>query len=362
MFHRHQGFTLVELLVVIAIIGILVALLLPAVQAARESARRSSCVNNLRQIAIAIANYESRQRRLPPGSQLGDDNFAAANFNAAGVYANGFSMLLADVGENALADQYDWQEPWYRQQPAIASATIAQYRCPSSDYEDDPIDESLFGILSSAFNLPLGRQLGRTDYLLSKGASDAFCEWPKRVPAPERGPFDYASKTRMSDLLDGSAQTFLIGEGASGEAWPMCVEVDCQPDETLLSILSGAGFTPSAPLYARQYWIGSGNAGAVMRGYGWFGAGHLGCTLTPLNRREVTHFLFEDNDTVRNCRGSLSNPANPHRVPGFRSPHPGGANFAYADGHVDFVAEDLDMAAYRAASTVAGADGLDDLP
>ena len=101
---RPRGFTLIELLVVIAIIAILIALLLPAVQQAREAARRSSCKNNLKQLALALHNYEATYRLLPPGYLHKPD--------PGGSFANdmGFAwgtMILPQLEQTNLADQFD---------------------------------------------------------------------------------------------------------------------------------------------------------------------------------------------------------------------------------------------------------------
>ena len=102
---RRPGFTLVELLVVIAIIGILVALLLPAVQYAREAARRSSCQNNLKQIALAAHNHHDTLRVLPPGylGLPGDENFGNAQFS--GVLAHILPFMELDSVRSLMAEQ-----------------------------------------------------------------------------------------------------------------------------------------------------------------------------------------------------------------------------------------------------------------
>jgi prepilin-type N-terminal cleavage/methylation domain-containing protein/prepilin-type processing-associated H-X9-DG protein len=353
--HRTSagGFTLIELLVVIAIVGILVALLLPAVQRAREASRRTACKNNLKQLGVAMQNFESSRRHFPQGGIIDKDQSTNQLFGADGIFANGLTLLLGYLEETNVADRYDQKKPWYFQDSSVARQVVPVFNCPSVAGLTNPHVEPFFAYAANTIKSPIGFTLGLTDYAMSKGASDAFCDWPERIPIAERGMFDYGLRTTSAKLIDGASKTYAMGEAAGGEYWKLCLKWDCVVPDLPSPIEQ---FAPDGPYYARQFWIGSGNVQGAFGGYKYAATGALACTINELNRVPVTHFLFDNRDSVRNCLGSLTNPSNTHRVPGFRSNHPGGASFLLADGSVQWVSDDIELAVYRAASTVAGQD------
>jgi len=135
---NSAAFTLVELLVVIAIIGILVALLLPAIQAAREAARRTECLNNIRQIGIAFTNYESSKKQLPVGAtqRYGNDPVTGAPYTSDPTMFSWVSLLMPFIEEASLHSQVDWTIPLNtRNANGDTSHHIpfATYQCPSDN-------------------------------------------------------------------------------------------------------------------------------------------------------------------------------------------------------------------------------------
>lgn len=133
---RRGGFTLVELLVVIAIIGILVGLLLPAVQAAREAARRMQCSNNLKQLGLAIHNYESAIKRLPPGGLHIRDGFGADS-SSTSWGPNWLIMLLPYVEQAPLHARYNQASRFARDNPAVVGTKVPTFACPSDAQDVD---------------------------------------------------------------------------------------------------------------------------------------------------------------------------------------------------------------------------------
>lgn len=128
---RNKGFTLVELLVVIAIIGVLVAMLLPAIQAAREAARRSSCQNNLRQVAIALHNFEFANEHFPAGVT---NDTGPIRSEREGDHINWIARMLPQLDERARFDRLDFSASAYADENKyVAERTIPVLRCPSDD-------------------------------------------------------------------------------------------------------------------------------------------------------------------------------------------------------------------------------------
>jgi prepilin-type N-terminal cleavage/methylation domain-containing protein len=241
---RPRGFTLVELLVVIAIIGILVALLLPAVQAARESARRTQCVNNMKQIALAAHNFHDSHNRLPPGS-LGaiikgetpnsrDQHSGVLTFILPyveqGLLYNGIKNSqnlriehdynLANATPTPVSQDLIPKTLSYHMLPqtwSLAQTKIPGYLCPSDNAE------SSSGV--SAWTAMMGNRrtfgmwwwgsnyappLGRTNYLGVGGYLGPATQVPWYTQT--QGTMHSRSKNRLADVLDGTSNTLMFGE------------------------------------------------------------------------------------------------------------------------------------------------------
>ena len=219
----RSGFTLVELLVVIAIIGILVALLLPAIQAAREASRRSDCINKLHQLGVAIHNYESAHKRFPPGN-LGYDssknNIPSYTGNNTAPYEVPFVVfVLPYMEEGALRGAYDFKrdaQSQYNDADSPVGNLLASYQCPS----DMPQDA---GACSGS-----GGEDWKGNYGLNWGEYVTLCQRPKagtiavlgdadaNCPTPAAllrwAPFHVEFGAKISQIIDGTSSTLAMME------------------------------------------------------------------------------------------------------------------------------------------------------
>ncbi|HIM30807.1 MAG TPA: DUF1559 domain-containing protein [Planctomycetes bacterium] len=293
----RSGFTLVELLVVIAIIGVLVALLLPAVQAAREAARKTSCRNNLKQIALALHNYHDSVGSFPFGwDQRG---------------AGWSTMVLPFVEESALYDSLIFQESgpgnWnFNGSPnEKACATMLEVsRCPSINNSLHRTNQGIPGRVPASYRANAG--------------SEASCDDTSRITIPgtkglenlrQDGIFYACSKIKFRDILDGSSTTLMIGES-----------------ETLV------GFVKDGQAMD-FWWIGSPQADPCRCDGGTGGT-------------EFTEFVAT---TIVGINFRKFNPAASGRLMemAFGSYHPGGAQFAFCDGSARYIGQGVDKVIYR---------------
>jgi prepilin-type N-terminal cleavage/methylation domain-containing protein len=216
----RAAFTLIELLVVIAVIGVLVALLLPAVQQSREAARRSECSNHLKQISLAIHNFEDAQQALP-SSRLGPQ------------HATWFVQILPYIEQGNLYNSWNIANTYYLQPTTARTTQVGAFSCPS---RRSSMLSTQFEVSSTG--LPDTRQypgiLG--DYAANGGqfagaivdnplCNGVMCQAESQLTGDQV--VETKSQTRLRDILDGTSHTFLVGEkhvprskyGQSGPSW-----------------------------------------------------------------------------------------------------------------------------------------------
>lgn len=285
---RSNAFTLVELLVVIAIIGILVALLLPAVQAAREAGRRMSCGNNIKQLALSLHNYHDTYKQFPMGHQyLGNFDGNPNNNRGGSGFGWGYS-ILPYIEQQPLYDKFDSRRSIGRAPNAALAATpLPTFSCPSD-------------IKPDVFNDGAIRPSATSSY---QGAGTAYNGWANNNASAAgntlryNGLFERSNREQyaMSSILDGTSNTIAIAE------------TRFQMDRNLRNRSRIYGASDNA-----NYATGASNA------------------------------LMVNGQWAMNWSAQEGNP-NPHRTAS--SYHPGGAQFAFIDGSVRLISETVEHTA-----------------
>ena len=231
--NARSAFTLVELLVVIAIIGILIGMLLPAVQQVREAARRAACMNNIRQSALACMNYESAHGEFPPGV---NHNINNAENNARGLPviprpANarqgrnmGWGMIILPFMEqNNLYDLFEdttnsWNGQWWLQRGPdgtyLASNVIPAFICPSDSSNTRPGGDKYNQGWSHQDAVAGGGIFSKSNYVAAVGACST-AQSHRRANADAWGVFSQNSRTTFAEIQDGSSNVIALGERAS---------------------------------------------------------------------------------------------------------------------------------------------------
>lgn len=352
---NHRAFTLVELLVVIAIIGILVALLLPAVQAAREAARRTQCLNNLKQYGLALQNFHATNNRFPLGSSL-------KKGSVNDIFANANVLLLPYFEDSSLHSIYNNEKIWYKQDADVGATVIPVFDCPSSN-EENPLKHPhlarLLGSRNSVF--------GTTDYAFCKGATDATCVAfvttavaPRAGPIPvaQQGIFNYQWGAAIRQITDGTSKTIAMGDSTGDPNWKVCHGAGCTQANLTTD---GSGQIP----YTWYPWM----AGQIndTRYYrptgGLIVAGYYACTVESMNKYPATDTYIDIRAYMQPPTSQKPGPAclasydgGTHATTNFHSNHPAGCNFLMADGSATFLNEGIELTAYRARSTIAAQD------
>ena len=344
---RRRGFTLVELLVVIAVIGTLIALLLPAVMSAMESARRVQCLNNVKEIALAMCTYEQQNRQFPPNSGLVAAGSAASATTSIGGYG-GISwmiLILPNIEETSLYNSINQNEsigavPSTADQasgynnPAAAKAVVKPFICPSD---------------TSRGLMPAG-MLGTGTFGSTNYKGSAGCNWIVNTDTT-------AALTTPATVNNPLLSQFIIK--ATSVTWPTgrsSGNWDGVDNGNGLVCRNGSTTAPTTPLVTGAADIRDGLSHTFAVGetipafcgwsaWAWF-EGVIGTAGLPMNYAASTAYQskaspgWQTSDWQHNwC---------------FMSRHKGGANFAMCDGSGTWINEQVDLTVYRCLATIDG--------
>ena len=280
---NRAGFSMIELLMVIAIIVMMLSLMLPAIQSAREAARRVQCINNLKQVSLALANYETQYHVFPPGVV---DRAGPIRNEPLGLHISWCVQLLPYMEQQSLYNAFNANVTVYApENQTVRLSTMSALLCP-----DDP-------------GRPIGNRQGMTTY--------AGCHHDVEAPIDvnNHGVFFLNSHINSDDLLDGTSFTILVGEK----------RIDPIPFD--LGWMSGTRATLR-------------NTGTAING-------------TPLSNTSDLPPVATGGDQEL-------------AVGGFGSYHPGGANFAFGDGSVRWIAETVNPHIYRCLGNRADGEMISD--
>lgn len=333
---ERRGFTLIELLVVIAIIGVLIALLLPAVQAAREAARRAHCTNNLKQIGLALLNYESAVGALPMAMSLSGTGTTTA-------YFTGWSAQARIL-------------PYLEQAATFNAANI-------SVLKEDPVNSSVISLTVSLFICPseVKTQVSTHDYGLAGVVNYGVCQgdwfvWGGFNGPQNRSAFGPNRSRRLAEFTDGLSQTVLASEVKTYWAASNC-------RHTTLPSVNDANNIPSP--YADPYAVAPeyDNGTCVTQNQFEFhtewsdGNVHAAgfTTAWPPNKAIMGRSAYQGMDLDLNGRNEEDGGPTFAAITA-RSYHPGGVNALFGDGSIKFVKSTVDGMVWRALGTVAGGE------
>ncbi len=304
---RRHGFTLIELLVVIAIIAVLIALLLPAVQQAREAARMTQCRNNLKQLGLAFQNYHDTYTTFMPGGFLTPGNqYPVGWVPRIFPYIEQGTRLQAAIGKYSHTDFWTMISP-YRTHDTTDPlwGPIPGLSCPSSALGDRASDHTTVG------NFPNAHMQGALHYRANGGSRDEDLVTGTDADRyySRSGVIYPLSRTSMARITDGSSNTILLGETSSTDGWSSS------------SITGWGGIKP---------WV-----------YGFTG--------------NSVGYLTIDNKIVQypiGYRGTFASNFTP-----YKSQHGGGgANFAFCDGSVRFMSQNMSLTILKSLATRASGE------